>query len=939
MLDIKDNEYNSLWAELQWPSDKFERVMRCFRKYAGVNEGLDRKHLIDLLLDIGKSCYTIRGGIKSLTERGDLCSIMSGGDHINGSQFMCLAALMDNSTPHSTSSPAGMLRLQLIYLYYDNNFKGYWDSNDWYNLMTDIQYPAENSEKLVPYPLSDNQKINFNILKKLVETRRLRGTSQLLRVSFEGKKKKKYIDNRNGENISNINFEKSNLEISLDTHRSSTFCDDSNVKSKGVNNNILNESLTKTTSSVANSLYSGVNNNQVSYIPVIPPVPMFPVNSENTPVRFSGSYVPHPVIYQNTLNYSISTPSGISLGSPVPISGVPVSMISPVISQNIYQVRPMGQIHNINLQDRRHTQMMHPMQNIKNLQPLQTLGQSLQNIGRSLQPIGQTLGKSVQSMGQSLISMIPKVLPAQSNVNTPRIYMEKKVDVKASLNSDISPRGYRHEVLEPVMEDSELNEMNLISLQHTLMPNIHSTYSNDHYPMSIDIFKYSNMQVIKDQQKLIDDKNLSPKFNLNNNIEADSNIQDGVANLSSEISKVSKNQKSNLNKIPAKQITIFFTFLEQLIYENITTDMNITEVIIKKHDEMFVMDLDEMKSFGNLIIIKTMDQFMLTFALDCILNHEIMNLEDSNTKLDSGISIDEIQEKIQKLIELYHRIYRIMYEDFKGEYKKRINSNNILNEYKNDIDKIYSYIPYVVKEVWNIIQKSIADYQIDSIETIKDICVVYYHYIVDMNGKTNSIVKYHSIDDMIDIVKKRYILAMKMLSLNKYTKDKVKNGLLSTPKTANFTYMNNHISKVDEPISTSYRNENFKIDSSVYPLPTATSSPIRLKQDNLFNDASINIENKSRKLLQEHYSVPSIVPCLVEANSNFNGSNNENNEANIYINNQQGYSSNIPYKQYTSYNKLPISSASANNSNEDLLIDRTPMARVERKSRVPSKLQ
>ncbi|EEA05404.1 uncharacterized protein CMU_024090 [Cryptosporidium muris RN66] len=923
MLDIKDDEYNSLWAELQWPSDKFERVMKCFRKYAGINEGLDRKHLIDLLLDIGKSCYTIRGGIKSLTERGDLCSIMSGGDYINGSQFMCLAALMDNSTPHSTSSPAGMLRLQLIYLYYDNNSKGYWDSNDWYNLMTDIQYPAENREKLVPYPLSDNQKIKFSSLKKLVETRRLRGTSQLLRVSFEGKKKK-CIYNRNEENISNINIEKPNVEISMNTHRSSTFCDDGNIKSKEVNNNILNESLTKTISSVANPLYSGINNNQVSYIPVIPPVPIFPVNPENTPVRFSGSYVPHPVIYQNRLNYSISTPSGISLGSPVPVSGIPVSMISPVISQNVYQVRPMGQIHNVNVQDRRHTQMMHPVQNIKNMQPLQTLGQSLQNIGRSLQPIGQTLGKSVQSMGQSLISMIPKVLPVQSNVNTSRIYREKKV-VKTSLNSDISPRGYRHEVLEPVMENSELNEMNLTSLQHTLMPNIHSTYSNDHYPMSIDVFKYSNLQVMKDQQELIDNK--------------DSKIKDGVANLSSEISAANKDQKSSLNKIQAKQITISFTFLEQLVYENITTDMNITETIIKKHNEMFVMDPNEVKSFGNLIIIKTMDQFMLTFALDCILSHEIMNAEDSSTKLDSGISVDEIQEKIQKLIKLYHRIYRIMYEDFKGQYKKRINSNSILSEYKNDIDEIYSYIPYVVKEVWNIIQKSIADYQIDSIETIKDICVVYYHYIVDMNGKTNSIVKYHSIDDMIDIVKKRYILAMKMLSLNKYTKDKIKSGLLSTPKTANSTYMNNYTSKVDGQISTSYRNENFKINSSVYPLPTATSSPIRLKQDDLFSNASINIENKSRKLLQEHYSAPSIVPCLVEANSNFNGSNNENNEANIYINSQQGYSSNIPYKQYTSYNKLPISSASANSSNEDLLIDRTPMARVERKSRVPSKLQ
>ena len=144
MLEIKEDDYNSLWAELQWPGEKFERVMSYFRKYAGLEEGLSNKKLMNLLLDLGKSCYMVRGGIKSLTERGDLCWIMSGSDMLSGSQFMCLAGLMDNSTPHSTSSPTGLLRLSLIFMYYDRGNKGYWDKNDWENLMIDIQYPSKN---------------------------------------------------------------------------------------------------------------------------------------------------------------------------------------------------------------------------------------------------------------------------------------------------------------------------------------------------------------------------------------------------------------------------------------------------------------------------------------------------------------------------------------------------------------------------------------------------------------------------------------------------------------------------------------------------------------------------------------------------------------------------------------------------------------------------
>ena len=76
--------------------------------------------------------------------------------------------------------------------------------------------------------------------------------------------------------------------------------------------------------------------------------------------------------------------------------------------------------------------------------------------------------------------------------------------------------------------------------------------------------------------------------------------------------------------------------------------------------------------------------------------------------------------------------------------------------------------------VWEKVRAAINT-DLDVVETIKDICVVYYHYLLESNessfgeGQPDSI-KGRSVEFMIESVRRRYVVAIKMLSLNNSAK-------------------------------------------------------------------------------------------------------------------------------------------------------------------------
>ncbi|KAK6588568.1 hypothetical protein RS030_4515 [Cryptosporidium xiaoi] len=1063
MLVIREDDYNSLWAELQWPGEKFERVMSYFRKYAGLEEGLSSKRLTKLLLDLGKSCYTVRGGLESLTERGDLCWIISGANIMSGSQFMCLAGLMDNSTPHSTNSPAGLLRLEMIFMYYDKGGKGYWDRNDWELIMKDIQYPSKNGEKLVPYPLKPDQVINFEILKKLVETRRLRGTSQLLRISFD----EKDIDTSKDENTNSslmnnsvnknksdckdindniINHFNDNYEIKLDKNSAKV---GDNIQTVEYSPNskktlrVFSPKKKRQQKSQNETSKNTFTESVSSYMSKIHVIPNSIVNNNSPRMTFRSEVTPSPYFVTGNMNkvsdygLNVGYHNQLSDNSLLTIQNnqkTPLHLMPSQISSNIDTfgspvVQNMAGVND-------------DSNELLNLNSLQNLGQSLQNIG------------------QSLISMIPKVFPVPNiTVGAGNYAYVSRVDLKNRLNnnnnsnnnnnnnnsnsninsnsnnynndSSIDPKSEKvyYNSLDNVKDDRE--KANNINSTHCTryegekynvfgnisLPNFHSTYSNDNYPMSIDLtkFKYGdsaslptipeineklnpcsvdNEGEVSLNREMVTGREYIDLYNKNNHVE-NTNQSELVAKecLYDNVNESGAKGSNSVNKLssPTKmeEIDYFFTFMEQLLYNEIIENSNVFDKVIEKHDSNFHLTNKEDKYFGKIMAILTMDQLLLTFALSCVISHQNndYNLNQMQNKgvLGNGVAPSEINDEIDKLLGLFHRIYRIMYQDLKNEMERNHSDDNINDDNDNSVDyTMYDDLPYVVKMVWERIKAALQD-DSDKEEIMKDICIVYYHYILETNESFSrksengdDKIKYHSIDEMIEIVRRRYVVAMKMLSLNntaknnKFTRNLTKNELgRANTKDDKIHVGLNRIEKNNNRHLSSYENvslsgnlmhiDNNKTSrkmvskfspSSKYPLLTATSSPnYSLYKTGVGSLRMIGMGTKklecdsSRKLFENNanYGLKNdLVPCLSSENlsGDINLTNRESINKHDYIRNGDmiHFNEGTSYpKKYANVNKVQANIASYCPA-EHMLTDKIPDARLERKSRIPSRI-
>ncbi|KAF7456778.1 hypothetical protein HWI79_2639 [Cryptosporidium felis] len=1069
MLVIKEADYNSLWAELQWTGEKFERIMGYFRRYAGLEEGLSRKRLLDLLLDLGKSCYTVRGGVKSLTDRGDLCSIMSGSDMLSGSQFMCLAGLLDNSTPHSTSSPAGLLRLEMIFMYYDRGNKGYWDNYDWEMLMIDIQYPAKDGEKLVPYPLQIGQHINFDMLKRLVDTRRLRGTSQLLRVSFDSidceqkttlKSIAENMSNSGDNNVDKeINTENSNIEnkytesgqlIDLSDNRVEYIKLDERIKYSPVSPN--NGSLTERTFGITGNQRLQVFSPRKKVSERRSPSKRRPQGCKNKlqeESNFSRNAIPKSLItnsnayqegissYMSRIPVSINSPNPnltprmafranmapnshyndgmlvlFNQGSPsiVPNSvqnfpyqtptHVPYHSLQHQYQQNYFSPQTGTQANRTSISG---AKASHDINSRTSYQDAQSDPNNLNRL--------QLFGQSLQNVGQSLISMIPKVFAVPNiTVGVDDYSCVSQSDVRGKvgkLNGEFrhsqfhdlqgTPRSGLRKVNEShnfgvsefqITEHSSIDDplKNGVSL-----PNFHSTYSNENYPMSIDLSRLGVEALPR-----VPENNSNLNSRIASNIPAENNqkaadFDDAKQRKSDNFAARHLDEKIIKRPIKIEEIDHFFTFLEQLLYNEIVGSVDLFDKIAERHDSSFQLSEKEETLIGPIMQLTTMDQFLLTFALSCLVSHQRHgNLSVQNEGvLGKGVSIDEIERKIQETSDLFHRIYRIMYQDLKNEAERNCDavfpSSNCGMEILTENGESFlgfNILPYIVRMVLEKV-KTAMDGDLDMIETIKDICVVYYHYLLESNESflqdeplergPKGDVKYRSVEEMIEIVRQRYVVAMKMLSLNNSAKTnsaRVKNA-------------KEHISekvRAERPIYGIERNfenrgagvslmlrdvrkdaivpvaKSRDITSPHYPLQTATSSPnyFVFKQGNGGSEPENRARgNSSRRslVLDSGESNPNTVPCLLQEYTSETENRNDCYYNKVFDNcdsgrrNEAKYA--IPFKntcptEIKNYSHLNNSKALANVASycptEHTLTDKVPETRLERKSRIPSRI-
>ncbi|OII70945.1 uncharacterized protein cubi_03243 [Cryptosporidium ubiquitum] len=1131
MLVIKEEDYNSLWAELQWPGEKFDKVMGYFRKYAGLEEGLSRERLSKLLLDLGKSCYTVRGGVNSITERGDLCWIMSGSNMLSGSQFMCLAGLLDNSTPHSTSSPAGLLRLEMIFMYYDKGNKGYWDMHDWDFLMRDIQYPAENGEKLVPYPLSSDQYINFETLKKLVDTRRLRGTSQLLRVSFENGKLEKEKSLKVIEDSSNVDKSTDNENLIFEINNPINNIEMSGLKEGDVEYVKLSEKTTyspiiqsrgnqgeklsskmniqklqvfsprkknpekkspskkrlqkqnsgiqevsnvnQTTSSprllTSRETFAEYNTNSSayqdgvsSYMSRIPVVPNSPSLNCTPMTGFRRSVVPNPY-------YTFNDGRGILVNQVTPVLPNPIQHMPYQIPVNVpHQQMPVQQfmdpISNYispHIAAQMNKGVMHskaldlPMVNSSSIG---SEGQNdLQNFNKF-----QTFGQSLQNVGHSIMSMIPKVFSVPNimvgasnysyvsqediqkrgskRLNDEEINTHFQSSPKSIINTNEQPEIKAVYGATRKVSDDHNSVMSSEAMNNGMMlPNFHSTYSNENYPMSIDL---SKLNVVSLPGIPENNSNLN-SYEVGNTVNEIINSEDFLeaeeVRKSNILSQEIKSKMENITKKPIRieDVDHFFTFMEQLLYNEIIGSVGLFDKVIERHESSFQLSEKEEILIGPIMQLTTMDQLMLTFALNCVVSHQYSgnSYNQNEGVLGNGVSIDVVGEKIDSLIDLFHRIYRIMYQDLRNEVER--NGDTVISSSDIDERRIqnknsfigYSFLPYIVKMVWEKVRAAMEG-DLDMIETIKDICVVYYHYLLESNGsfvsennsqESSQVFKYSSVEEMIEVVRQRYVVAIKMLSLNNSAKTnsaeakKIKNqtskkgqepqpdrpasriGQPSYVKSKTQSHQDHSQFKtqsksiVQNPRQTQtqicYQNQlrgeginlilkevnknvfvpvaksRVNHSSPHYPLLTATSSPNYnlIQQESKARDVNSRVTaggNSSRRslVLDSGESNPNVVPCILQE-SVIDTENSCEYHYNKALNHQESVTSkgdiiggpsitsftssanrNYLYTNNTNNNgKVPTNIASYCPA-EHALTDKVPETRLERKSRIPSRI-
>ncbi|KAH8583726.1 uncharacterized protein ELE39_001472 [Cryptosporidium sp. chipmunk genotype I] len=165
LLSISSSDYEQVWKEVKWDTKRVNSTLDLFSRFCkddldilpnnftsfssnnnsnnggGVNHSqLMSNHRLMALLKSIAIVGTDNNDLNSMEffTRNDLCVIMTGIPYIDKKNFLRLMCLLDRSTPHTTTSPAGISRLKLVFSYYDWGWKGYLDEFDWKRLRSDI---------------------------------------------------------------------------------------------------------------------------------------------------------------------------------------------------------------------------------------------------------------------------------------------------------------------------------------------------------------------------------------------------------------------------------------------------------------------------------------------------------------------------------------------------------------------------------------------------------------------------------------------------------------------------------------------------------------------------------------------------------------------------------------------------------------------------------
>ncbi|KAH8739863.1 hypothetical protein FG386_001680 [Cryptosporidium ryanae] len=318
LLSVSSLEFEEIWKEVKWDTKKVNLVLDlyskfCREEYFCENDNLNNSNnniqlmssqrLVSLLKSIA-IIGTEGKNIKDIDffSRNDLCSIMTGIPFIDKKNFMRLICLLERSTPHTTTSPAGICRLKLVFAYYDWGWKGYLDGSDWKRLRSDILtstyygklFNKEYNKSTVisssslgnrsnsPVPetleegieqlnsemsmrsmrnnnikiIKDNEEFNeipsmlpnqqiivdFPLFVKFVEYRVIKGTSQILRIELPVKDQEESISYSIKYNCGSI-FLDNNKESDIRLSKSRHLGDDKFVSGKSSNINTSGKSL------------------------------------------------------------------------------------------------------------------------------------------------------------------------------------------------------------------------------------------------------------------------------------------------------------------------------------------------------------------------------------------------------------------------------------------------------------------------------------------------------------------------------------------------------------------------------------------------------------------------------------------------------------------------------------------------------------------------
>lgn len=165
LLSISSADFEQIWKEVRWDTKRVNNTLDLFSRFcrddlddfldgadlstgseyvSGASHQANGYQLMSnhRLMALLKSIAIIGTENENLNmeffTRNDLCTIMTGIPYIDKKNFLRLMCLLDRSTPHTTTSPAGLSRLKLVFSYYDWGWKGYLDEFDWKRLRSDI---------------------------------------------------------------------------------------------------------------------------------------------------------------------------------------------------------------------------------------------------------------------------------------------------------------------------------------------------------------------------------------------------------------------------------------------------------------------------------------------------------------------------------------------------------------------------------------------------------------------------------------------------------------------------------------------------------------------------------------------------------------------------------------------------------------------------------